>query len=121
MKRLPLVLACLLVAGVTARGEEPGPAQAAASSPCACVRAGVERCVPPGLRWTVGCFPRCGCPDDYCPNPYPRQCWPPYPPYYACVPAGDCGPAHSGRSTGRLTWWFLPTPWALREAIGCRP
>src|SRR5262249_14116661 len=43
-----------------------------------------------GLHWTHECFPRGGCPDDYCPNPFPRQCWPPYPLFYRCVPAGEC-------------------------------
>jgi hypothetical protein len=69
-----------------------------------------------GLRWTVGCFPRCGCPDDYTANPYPRQCWPPYPAYYRCVPAGA-----GGLGKEKLTWWFLPTPQALREALWCQP
>jgi len=72
--------------------------------------------------WTVGCFPRHGCPDDYCPNPYPRQCWPPYPPFYHCVPAGCCAhPPCVGVGNEKLTWWFIPTPRALREALWCRP
>jgi hypothetical protein len=61
------------------------------------------------------CFPRNGCRDDYRPNPWPRQCWLPYPPYYQCVPAGD------GRKKDKLTWWFLPTPRALHEAVWWRP
>jgi hypothetical protein len=71
---------------------------------------------PNGCRPAVGCCPRHGCPDDYCPNPYPRQCWPPYPPFYRCVPAGDCTPRKD-----RLTWWFIPAPRALREALWWQP
>jgi hypothetical protein len=74
------------------------------------------------FHWALGCFPRCGCPDDYTANPYPRQCWPPYPPFYKCVPAGDCGPA-GGCTVGKdkLTWWFIPTPRAFRAALWCEP
>src|SRR5579871_1487050 len=71
-------------------------------------------CVPSKcFGWTRACFPRCGCPDDYCPTPLPRQCWEPYPPFYRCVPAGDCDPGCNGRRIDRLTWWFIPTPRAL--------
>jgi len=35
------------------------------------------------------CLGRFACPDDYCPRPYPRVCWPPYPDYYTCVPYGE--------------------------------
>jgi len=73
-----------------------------------------------GLHWSHECFPRGGCPDDYCPNPFPRQCWPPYPLFYRCVPAGECADCRD-RSTDDLTWWFIPKPRALREAIGWRP
>ena len=73
-----------------------------------------------GLHWTHECFPRGGCPDDYCPNPYPRQCWPPYPLFYRCVPAGDFAGCRE-RGTDDLTWWFIPKPRTLREAIGWRP
>ena len=97
--RQAAVLACLL--GVLAAG---GAAQAGDTPP---------GCCPAGR-----CFPPSCCPDDYGPNPFPRQCWPPYPPFYVCVPAGD--PAQPGacdRGRGRLTLWFLPTPRALREAL----
>src|SRR5215471_10778323 len=77
----------------------PGP-----SSPCkACTQgttSGLPGCGLNGFRWTLGCFPRCTCPDDYCPNPYPRQCWPPYPPFYRCVPAGDCARSSGGGQAG---------------------
>jgi hypothetical protein len=45
--------------------------------------------------WDRHCFPRCGCPDDYCRKNLPAVCWPPYPPYYICgTPlAGHPGPA----------------------------
>jgi len=75
-----------------------------------------------GLHWARDCFPRWGCPDDYCPNPYPRQCWPPYPTFYRCVSAGDCGAKDGcGHANERLTWWFIPTPQALRDALWLRP
>jgi len=73
-----------------------------------------------GLHWTRECFPHNACPDDYCPSPFPRQCWPPYPSFYRCVPAGDCAGCRD-RSTDDLTWWFIPKPRALREAIGWQP
>jgi hypothetical protein len=75
-----------------------------------------------GSSWTASCFPRCGCADDYCANPYPRQCWPPYPPFYKCVPAGDGGPGLGCvAAKDKLSWWFIPTPQALREAVWWRP
>jgi hypothetical protein len=61
------------------------------------------------------CFPPNNCPDDYCPNPLPRQCWTEYPPFYRCVPAGDC--AGCGNEKGKLSWWFIPKPQALRDAL----
>jgi hypothetical protein len=77
---------------------------------------------PHGLHWTHACFPRCGCPDDYCPHPYPPPCPSPYPPFYLCGPAGDCGHAPVGsHARDRLSWWFVPTPRALADAIWCRP
>ena len=50
--------------------------------------------------WNPHCFPCGGAPDDYCPKPLPRVCWPPYPPYYiwgpseVCYPPGCCRPAN---------------------------
>ena len=68
------------------------------------------------------CFPRSTCPDDYCPNPYPRQCRPPYPPFYRCVPAGECAhPPCVGVGNEKLTWWWIPTPRALHEALWLQP
>jgi hypothetical protein len=104
-------------------GQEPGRAPAV---PCAgCTR------TPPGhsggkctdcFLWTLGCFPRGGCCDDYCPHPFPRQCWPPYPPFYRCVPAGNCAhPPCVGVGNEGLTWWWVPTPRALRDALWCKP
>jgi len=61
------------------------------------------------------CFPRNSCPDDYSANPLPRQCWPEYPPFYRCVPAGDC--AGYNHENAKLTWWFIPKPQALRDAL----
>jgi hypothetical protein len=120
---LLLGLVGALAVTVPSRAEDlpPGPTcPPPACSPtrtCARDEGGLGDC-----RWTWACFPRCGCRDDYCPNPYPRQCWPPYPPFYQCVPAGACThPPCVGVGNEGLTWWFLPTPRALREALWCRP
>jgi hypothetical protein len=92
-----------------------------------CPDCGARAARPPGawsrcFSWASRCFPRCGCPDDYCPHPFPRQCWPPYPPYYSCMPAGDgVHPPCLGVGNEKLTWWWLPTPRALRDALWCRP
>src|SRR5262249_6242174 len=59
------------------------------------------------------------CPDDYCPHPQPVVCCPQYPPFYKCVPAGDCGGCRDGRDG--LTLWFIPTPRALHQALWGRP
>src|SRR5262245_14836155 len=117
-----LCVLIVLVAGVPGLAQEPRqvPAGAVITStepPVCASRCGGLNC----CRWTLGCFPRWGCPDDYSPNPYPRQCWPPYPPFYQCVPAGDCAPCCRDRGKDRLTWWFIPTPRALREAFWCQP
>jgi hypothetical protein len=126
MKHASPALLCLLGALASlspARCQEPGqvpggPATISVDVPVC----GSHGEGPAGLHWTHGCFPRCGCPDDYCPNPYPRQCWPPYPPFYRCVPAGDCGhPPCVGVGNEGLSWWFIPTPRALREALWCQP
>jgi hypothetical protein len=82
------------------------------------------KCTAPGcgLHWTRDCFPGNACPDDYQPKPLPRQCWPPYPSYYRCVPAGDgTGPICGSPAKDRLTWWFFPTPRALRDALWLHP
>lgn len=115
-----LVVACSLFLGASVFGQELEPRQAYAgwfsrhSSPPAekanccgsCgATSGGDRC----------CFPRNACPDDYCDKPFPRQCWPDYPPFYRCVPAGDC--AGYGNGKENLTWWFIPKPQALREAL----
>jgi hypothetical protein len=121
--RLVLGLAGVLAASVPGGAQElqPGPACPPPTCPakpaCESPAGWLGSC-----KWTAGCFPRCGCPDDYCPNPYPRQCWPPYLPFYRCVPAGECAhPPCVGVGNEKLTWWFLPTPRALREALWCRP
>ena len=124
MKPTSAALLCIhsaLVAGVPAPGQDPSPVPASSCTTCTEVPArgphgGGKGC----CRWAHGCFPRWGCPDDYCPNPYPRQCWPPYPPFYQCVPAGDCvHPPCVGVGNEKLTWWWIPTPRALREALWC--
>jgi hypothetical protein len=123
MKTASAVLLCLLIAlarGETGIGQEPrqGPALIATQAP----PCGSPGCQPQGLHWTLSCFPRCGCADDYCPHPCPPPCQPPYPPFYRCVPAGDYArPGCGGHGTNNLSWWFLPTPRALREALWCQP
>ena len=109
-------LLAALIVGLSVHGQQPAPAQVPA-----CDDATARLRPRPCADWTRDCFPRRGCPDDYCPHPYPRQCWPPYLPFYRCVPAGDCGPGCGGRYDDRLTWWFLPTPRALRDALWLRP
>jgi hypothetical protein len=115
MRTASMVCLCLLGALIVAghlRGQ----------GPCTSCSAEGEVAGPNGLHWARSCFPRPCCPDDYCPRPLPRQCQPAYPPFYRCVPAGDCpGPGCTPHGQGRLTWWFLPTPRALREAIWCHP
>jgi hypothetical protein len=116
---LPGLLSAL-VACAPACAQEPGPGT---SPTCTAGQpSGLPCAGPHGLHWTRDCFPPNCCPDDYCPHPFPRQCWPPYPPFYQCVPEGDCArPGCGGNGTSRLTWWFLPTPRALCEAIWCHP
>jgi hypothetical protein len=46
--------------------------------------------------WDPHCFPRCGCPDDYCRKPLPCVCWPPYPPWYQCGPPTTPTPVPDG-------------------------
>jgi hypothetical protein len=112
-----------LASSITGQGQEIKPMPANSGSDCGRGPRCCAQCYgPTGLHWTLCCFPRCGCPDDYCPNPYPRQCWPPYPPFYKCVPAGDCGhPPCVGVGNEKLTWWWIPTPQALRDALWCKP
>jgi hypothetical protein len=115
------VLSWGLAAALLAASRSPG--QQTRPEPCA---PGCQ--APPGagpttgLHWTYCCFPRQGCPDDYCPHPYPQSCRPAYPPFYECVPAGDCSPSRcreQARDGGTL--WFLPTMRTLREALWCKP
>jgi hypothetical protein len=114
MKTATLALLWLQIA-LVACASEPAP------EPAPMLLTPAKTC-PSGCLWTYGCFPRYGCPDNYCPNPLPRQCWPPYPPFYRCVSAGECGhPPCVGVGHERLTWWFMPTPRALREALWCQP
>jgi hypothetical protein len=106
-----------------APAQEPGPVTGTPCPNCApCPTAescgsGTGCC-----QWARSCFPRGGCCDDYCAHPYPRPCWPPYPPFYQCVPAGHCAhPPCVGVGNEKLTWWWVPTPRALREALWCQP
>jgi hypothetical protein len=92
-----------------------GQAVSVINPQCAATPCPVPKC---RWTWTCGCFPRWGCPDDYCPHPLPRQCWPPYPAFYRCVPAGDCGPCGSKwHKADDRTWWFLPKPRTMHEAL----
>jgi hypothetical protein len=120
MKNSSLLTLCLLaplVVVANGLGQEPG---LACSREGDAQRPGCESsCLSSrGLHWTRNCFPCKSCPDDYCPNPYPRQCWPPYPPFYQCAPAGNCC---RDTNNDRLSWWFLPRPRALHEALWCQP
>ena len=75
-----------------------------------------------GPHWTQCCFPRSNCPDDYCANLLPRQCWLPYPSFYKCVPAGACArPDGCSKEKDRRSWWFVPTPQGLHDAIWAHP
>jgi len=117
---------CLLVALIacpSGRGQEAARVPVSSATTCTDVPACASPCGGANcFRWTLGLFPRRGCPDDYCAKPYPRQCWPAYLPFYRCVPAGDCvSPSCGGPEKEKLTWWFLPTPQALREALWCHP
>ncbi len=64
------------------------------------------------------CFPASCCCDDYNPRPFPHTCFPTYPPWYKCVPAGDvtCCPQAYTKKVKR-SWWFIPTCNALKEAL----
>jgi hypothetical protein len=121
--RLATTTLVWLLAALLADAQEPAQGPAGPVPGCA----GVPACEssggsPHGLHWMDRCFPRCGCPDDYCRHPYAPPCWPPYPPFYLCVPAGHCAhPPCVGVGNEGLTWWFIPTPRALREAIWCQP
>jgi hypothetical protein len=118
-----LGLVCVLACWAAARGQEPGPATTSPRAVCGACATGESCGSGPGCcGWVRTCFPRRGCCDDYCPNPYPRQCWLPYPPFYRCVPAGECvHPSCVGVGNEKLTWWWIPTPRALRDALWCDP
>jgi hypothetical protein len=123
MRRALLCLLCAWAAAGPGFGQEPrpepaGPSATYTTSPaCGPNGDGLK-----GLHWTAGCFPRCAGRDDYCPHPFPRPCWPPYPPFYKCVPAGNCAhPPCTGVGNEKVAWWFVPTPRALREAVWCQP
>jgi hypothetical protein len=94
--RTAILTALCLVLGLVPVGRSVGQAPGPVGAACA-------GC-PPDLRRVHDCLPRCGCADDYCPNPLPCRCWPAYPPFYKCVPAGDSGPDRDvDHGTGRLT------------------
>src|SRR5262245_4402137 len=114
MKTVSSALLCLASALVAcAQGPDQGPRREPASPAIISNEGPACGLLPPGSKscgWTTSCFPRCNCPDDYCPNPLPRQCWPPYPPFYKCVPAGACThPPCVGVGNEKLTWWWVPT------------
>src|SRR5271170_3523471 len=114
-----LVSAVVLVASTaSAFGQEPSPLL----DPTACPKRGADACGVSGWKRSAACFPRCGCPDDYCPSPLPRQCWTAYPYFYQCVPAGSRCPKPKCE-TKKDGWavWFLPTPRTLKDAIWCQP
>ncbi len=68
------------------------------------------------------CFPASCCCDDYTPHPFPRSCFPVYPPGYQCVPAGDAASCPNAcANKEKRSWWFLPTCHALRECVWLDP
>jgi hypothetical protein len=118
-----LGVAIILVVGVQSRGEESKYPKAAPAPACTDGPVCEKPCSGPGSsHWTNCCYPRSGCPDDYCPNSYPRQCWLPYPSYYKCVPAGACSRSDAcAAQKDKRSWWFVPTPQALRDALWFQP
>jgi hypothetical protein len=106
---IALTIGAATVAALPGSAQEPQPQTA-------CPRVAAK-----SWTWVQDCFPRCGCPDDYCPRPLPRQCWPPYPCYYQCVPAGDGRPVRCESKKDGWSLWFLPTPRTLRDAVWCSP
>jgi hypothetical protein len=114
--RLLLICATMIAVSTVSIAQDP---KSVPATETVCPTCG-KQCGPRGVHWTDGCFPRCGCCDDYCPRPLPRQCVPCYPPFYKCVPAGDgcccCDP-----NKRKLSCWFLPTPRALKDALWFQP
>src|SRR5437868_6555953 len=93
-----LALVTCLIGYAYCEAQEPQPAKQVSTwmeapscaSPCASPICGNHSKCCTAAAPFLGCFPRSTCPDDYCPNPLPRQCWLPYPAFYQCVPAGQC-------------------------------
>jgi hypothetical protein len=85
------------------------------SIPACTAAAQCGSCGPTGLHWTLGCFPRYGSPDDYCPNPYPRQCWLPYSTLLRVRPGRRLLPSVWLRSTERRSL-VVVLPHASRAA-----
>jgi hypothetical protein len=109
-----LVVSGMLIAA-PGIGQDPSPCSDRGANNPACAPAATHTT---SCHWAQGCFPRCGCPDDYCPHPYPPPCWPPYPSFYQCVPAGAWAPSTYGvPGKDRISLWFIPTPLTLREAL----
>jgi hypothetical protein len=103
MKNTLAVFVCLFSAAVAGA---QAPAPAVEQPPSAA----------PGVIVQDAAVPCQGCGDNSHPMPYLDSRWPPlYRPAYA---AGDWGRSPNVLGDrGRLTWWFIPTPRALVQAI----
>jgi hypothetical protein len=123
------VLVCLfgfltvLEFGNLAVGEEPALVPASSLAlPCDGLTGGPCDFRPKSDAYMASCFPANCCCDDYDPHPLPRSCFPAYPPWYQCVPAGDvtcC--AKACQNNDQRSWWFIPTWRTLQEALWLEP
>ncbi len=126
MKRISVCLLGFLTGwgiGNLAFAKEPTLVPASSCTlPCDALTGGPSDCRPHSDACLDSCFPANCCCDDYNPRPYPRSCFPAYPPWYQCVPAGDvsCCPKVCTTKDKR-SWWFIPTCHALREALWLDP
>ncbi|QDU80765.1 hypothetical protein Pla110_24980 [Polystyrenella longa] len=89
---------------------------------CDSMMEGSDDCCPCHHDCVGSCFPANCCCDDYTPRPFPRSCYPTYPSWYKCVPAGDVSCSGSPRpSKEKRTWWFISKCHTLREALWLDP
>jgi hypothetical protein len=101
MQRALAVFVCFVFA-VAARAQQPE------APPSAVTKSGVIQT--PAVRP--------GCADDNGLMPYLNKRWPAPAQLYQSEPAGNYARSPNAiHDSGRLTWWFLPTPRAFREAI----
>lgn len=123
------VLICLLgflavwEFGSLAVAQEPAHVPASSSALlCDAMPGGPSDCRSKSTACMAYCFPASCCCDDYTPHPFPRSCFPAYPSWYRCVPAGDVESCPNAcPNKGRRSWWFIPTRHALRETLWLDP